>query len=113
MTYFKRGEYERSLEVAERGLERVPYGRRDFLETIGNLYLRLGRSDEAAEAFIETTKDVTPVQESMGYNNLGVTYQYMWQELQSRRDRISEQEFSMEKIRVLAESCKRCFYQER
>ncbi len=101
MTHFKSGEYEQALEVAERGLERIPYGRRDFLETIGNLYLRLGRIDEAAEAFLKTTVDVSPVQESMGYNNLGVTYQFMWQQLRSKRDQMPEQEFLREKARVL------------
>ena len=101
MAYFKRGEYQTALGVTQRGLRRVPNGRRDFLETMGNLYLRLNRYEEAAQAFRATTVDAIPVAASMGYNNLGVTYQYMWQQLQRRRDQISVNEFETEKVRVL------------
>ena len=101
MAYFKRGEYQTALGITERGLERVPSGRRDFLETMGNLYLRLNRYEEATQAFLETTVDVGPVEASMGYNNLGVTYQYEWEQLLLRRDQTSVNEFETEKVRVL------------
>ena len=99
MAYFKRGEYQTALGITERGLERVPSGRRDFLETMGNLYLRLNRYEEATQAFLETTVDVGPVEASMGYNNLGVTYQYEWEQLLLRRDQTSVNEFETEKVR--------------
>ena len=107
MSYFRRGEYEPGLEVAQTGLERNPADRNLFVDTMGNFYLQLGRYEEATEAFHdvaqrEAARDL-PDRDfvEMEYNNLGVTYLYMWRFVRQNETNMTPAEFDEAKRRVL------------
>ncbi len=107
MAHFERGEYEKGLEVARGALEALPEGRNMFIDTIGNIYLQLGRYDEAVEVFHEATEHELsqPNPESrflsLEYNNLGVAYLYRWRLLRDNRENLSAAVFEREKMAVL------------
>src|SRR5207245_322417 len=73
-----------------------------FMDTLGNLYLKAGRYDEAVELF-KKTKGIqkNKYRTTVAYNNLGVAYLYKWQKLLSDKQRISEQAFAEEQQRIL------------
>ena len=107
MSYFRRGEYEPGLEAAETGLERIPADRNLFVDTMGNFYLQLGRYEEAAEAFRdvaerEAARDL-PDRDFVEseYNNLGVTYLYMWQRVRQNETNMTPAEFDEARRGVL------------
>ncbi|HYR89107.1 MAG TPA: tetratricopeptide repeat protein [Terriglobia bacterium] len=75
----KRGQDAQAISVAKRGLQNVPEGRLNFSGTLGNLYLRVGRPDEAVTYFKTNTEEAGRL--GFGgsflagsYNNLGVAY---------------------------------------
>ena len=93
--YFKRAQYDKAIEVLQDGYDQVPgtMDRRSFVESIGNMYMQLGRLPEAAEAFEATTKVDDKPAASLGYNNLGNAYMRMFRELEQRRAQVGEAEF--------------------
>ena len=107
MSYFRRGEYEPGLEAAEAGMERLPKDRNLFVDTMGNFYLQLGRYEEAAEAFREVADREAARDQpdrrfvEFEYNNLGVTYLYMWRSVRQNESNMSPAEFDEAKRRVL------------
>src|SRR5882724_2369293 len=77
--YMKRGQDEKAIPVAKLGAENVPEARVSFLDTLGNLYLKLGRPDQAVEYFKTSTAEtvrmgMTPFYQAGYFNNLGVAY---------------------------------------
>ena len=77
--YFNRGEFDRSLEVAQRGYRNVEDApdRRAFQQFMGNSYIQMHRYEEAAAVFRETTRTDDRYLASTAYNNMGVAYVYL------------------------------------
>ncbi len=107
MSHFRRGEYNQGLEVARNGLEAIPDRRNLFVDTIGNMYLQLGRYKEAAEVF----RDAAETEAALGspdrafvgmeYNNLGVSYLWMWRLIRENEQNMTATDFESAKLRVL------------
>ena len=74
--YFNRREFDRALEVAQRGYQQVenPSDRRAFQQLMGQIYVQMHRYEDAAAAFIETAKIDDKHQAGTAYNNIGVVY---------------------------------------
>jgi len=77
--YFKRAEFDRALEVAQRGFRNVENvsDQRAFQQTMGSIYIQMHRYDEAVAAFREATQVENKYLASTAYNNVGVAYAYM------------------------------------
>jgi tetratricopeptide (TPR) repeat protein len=98
MAYFKRGEFEKAAEVGERAIRENPEIDFEFRELLGNSYVKLGRYDKAVESFMKSAE----VHNVAGaYNNVGVTYLYMWEDLKQRKASLSEDEFQKQKTEIL------------
>jgi len=105
--YLNRGEPEKAVAISKEGMRNVPSARHDFDETLGNLYLKLNRVQDAIEMFrdnIEESKrlGLTDDGQSVSYNNLAVTYLYLWRTLKDQKSQLSEQEFNRQKDDVLS-----------
>jgi tetratricopeptide (TPR) repeat protein len=77
--YMKRGEEEQAISVAKAALPNLPDHRISLLDTLGNLYLRLGRPAEAVEVFKASNDESVqigafPAFLTTSFNNLGVAY---------------------------------------
>ena len=78
--HMKRGQEEQAISVAKLGAQNIPASRLSFLDTIGNLDLRLGRPAEAVEYFKSGSDEAVQFRASSdylatSYNNLAVAYQ--------------------------------------
>ncbi len=98
--YYKRHEYDQAIDVLQQGFEKLPDKAMDFADTLGNLYLKTGRYDQAVELFKKTTQS-SKGERAIAYNNLGVAYLYMWNDLQSRRAQLSAEEFAAKGEQIL------------
>lgn len=101
MAYYKTAQYELALAAAERGLKAIPEESASFYETIGNMSLKLGRYEDAVAAFTESTKIPEKVRQATEYNNIGVSYLFMWHTLRSKQATVSTEYFRSEKARIL------------
>ena len=77
--YMKRGQEEQAISVAKLGIENVPDERLSLLDTIGNLYLRLGKTSDSIEYFKSSNEDAVRLGAAStflatSFNNLGVAY---------------------------------------
>ena len=77
--YMKRGQEEQAISVAKLGIENVPDERLSLLDTIGNLYLRLGKTSDSIEYFKRSNEDAVRLGAAStflatSFNNLGVAY---------------------------------------
>jgi len=77
--YMKRGQEQQAISVAKLGIENVPEQRVSFLDTIGNLYLRLGKASDAIESFERSNDEAVRLGAAntflaTSFNNLGVAY---------------------------------------
>jgi len=99
--YYKRGEFNKAIEVMSAGLQRVPDKDSKFSDMLGNLYLKTGQYDRAVELFRKSTETFTGDQLTIAWNNLGVSYLYMWNDLQARRAQLSAAEFAARTEQVL------------
>jgi protein O-mannosyl-transferase len=77
--HMKRGQEREAISVAKLGIENVPEKRVGLMDTLGNLYLRLGQPAEAVTYFKSSNDDVISLGGSGSYlassfNNLGVAY---------------------------------------
>jgi tetratricopeptide (TPR) repeat protein len=75
----RRGQEEQAISVARLGIENLPDRRVNFSDTIGNLYLRMGRPADAVEYFKQSNDEsvragVWPPLLAKSFNNLGVAY---------------------------------------
>lgn len=98
MAYFKVGDYQKAVEVSELAIQRNPEVAAAFEETLGNMYLKLGRLDKAVEYF---KKIAERGQQSLAFNNVGVTYQHMLGALRQQRQTMSEEEFTSRQRELL------------
>lgn len=102
--YYKRGQYDKALEASRQGTENVREGKEGFLETVGNMSLKLGRYEDAVQAFVESSKTPDKRKRGLAYNNVGVSYLYIWHALQRKRSEISEEQFNREKQEILGKA---------
>ncbi len=102
LAYYKTAQYQKALDAARIGMENVPEARDGFYETIGNMNLRLGRFEEAVSAFLESAKTDSSRKRSNAYNNVGVGYLFMWQELKNKQPQLAEDYFRSERDRILS-----------
>ena len=77
--YMKRGQDEQAISVAKLGLENSPGDRISLMDTIGNLYLRLGKTQESIEYFKKSNEEAVQLGAAStflatSFNNLGVAY---------------------------------------
>ncbi len=99
---FKKGEYEQAIQSVKQALAVIPDKRQQFMDTLGNLYLKTQRYDDAVELFKETTKvNTEPAKLAMAYNNLGVTYLYKWTALKPKAGQMPEEQFRAEAAKIL------------
>ncbi len=93
--HFKRAQYDKAIVDLKLGMDHVSgkMDRRSFTEALGNMYLQLGRLQEAAAAFEETTQVDDAAAAALGYNNLGNAYMRIYRELEQRRAQLGEAEF--------------------
>ena len=107
MTYFRRTDFDKALEITRAGLQRMPDRKHEFVDTLGNIYLRTRRYEEAAAAFKDSAASTdNPTFAAMEYNNVGVSYLNMRRDLTNRRNQMSEQVFETERLRELEEARK-------
>ena len=99
---FKRGEYDRAIDDIRKGLAMLPDQRTEFADTLGNLYLKTGRYDDAVNLFKETTSFIKePAKLAQTYNNLGVTYLHKWQALKAKEKEMPAEKFREETAKIL------------
>src|SRR5262245_10081687 len=91
--YYKRGEFNKAIEVLSGGLQQLPDKKSTLSDMLGNLYLKTGQYDRAVELFKKTTEALTGDDRAIAFNNLGVSYLYMWNDLRARQAQLSETEF--------------------
>jgi tetratricopeptide (TPR) repeat protein len=98
--YYKRGELNNAIEVLNAGLQRMPekFSKSDML---GNLYLKTGQYDRAVELFKKTTETLHGDELTIAWNNLGVAYLYMWNDLRSRSSQFSQTDFAERREQIL------------
>ena len=99
--YYRRGEFNKAIEVLSAGLQRVPDKTSKYSDMLGNLYLKTGQYDRAVELFKKSTESFTGDQLTIAWNNLGVSYLYMWNDLQVRRAQLSAAEFAARTEQIL------------
>jgi tetratricopeptide (TPR) repeat protein len=78
-THMKQGEEEQAIAVVNDALENVPGARVSLLDTLGNLYLGLGRPQEAVESFKKSNGEAVRTGAASqflatSFNNIGVAY---------------------------------------
>jgi tetratricopeptide (TPR) repeat protein len=98
---YKQAEYERAIEVLQKGSAEVPDEAADFSDTLGNLYLKTGQFQKAAELFNNTIPAFSGGRKALAYNNLGTAYLYMWNDLQAHRAQLAPGEFSARAEEIL------------
>jgi tetratricopeptide (TPR) repeat protein len=92
--HYKRGEFQEAITVLDGALQRMPGKLSSFSDMLGNLYLKTGQYDRAVGLFKKTTEVFTKDQLAIAWNNLGVSYLYMWNDLRARRAQLSDSEFA-------------------
>jgi protein O-mannosyl-transferase len=99
--YYKRGDFNKAIEVLNDGFQRLPDKPSQLSDMLGNLYLKTGQYDRAAELFTKMTASFTGDQLAISWNNLGVSYLYMWNDFRTRQAQLSETEFAERREQIL------------
>ena len=100
-TLYKKGEYERAIDVMKKGIKTLPDKKLAFADTLGNLYLKTQRYDDAIELFKETIDNPEQRHKPVAYNNLGVAYLYKWNKLRAQQAQTSQPEFASKRDELL------------
>jgi tetratricopeptide (TPR) repeat protein len=100
--HYKKGQYSEAIVVLQKALEVIPSQRQGFAETLGQLYLKTGRYDDAIVLF----KDVLPLHTkpeliALVHNNIGVAYQYKWKHLMAQKDRLAPSDYESQVRAIL------------
>src|SRR5206468_2831229 len=85
----------------QKGRDRIPGSLMNFSETLGNLYLKTARYDQAVNLFKKTSESFTGLRRALAYNNMGVSYLYMWNDLQARRAQFAPEQYAGKTEEVL------------
>jgi protein O-mannosyl-transferase len=110
--YVNKTDYQNAIRTLHAGLDNVPDDVRWELRNIlGTLDVATGRYDEAIETFRQALKGSKDP--GMTYNNIGMAYLQLWNELVHKPGEFSEQEFALKKSNLLgaAEEAFRASYQ--
>jgi len=99
--YYKRAQYDRAVEVLQKGSDRLPDKGAQFSDTLGNMYLQLGQYEKAVDLFKKALSNFTSKSRAVVYNNLGVSYLYMWNDIQAHRGQLRPEEFAARTEEVL------------
>ncbi len=99
--YYKRGDYEHAIDVLEKARDRMPDKVANLADTLANFYLKARRYDQAVELFKKTLPYFNGDRLALAYNNLGVAYLYMWNDLQSRRAQMTQEEYDARNEQIL------------
>ena len=99
---YKQAEYQRAIQVLQKGSDALPDHGIEFSDTLGNMYLKAGQFQKAVELFSKTIPALTGESQAVAYNNLGVAYLYMWNELQSRRAQMTPADFARKAEEILS-----------
>ena len=99
--HYKRSQYDRAADVLQQGSDRSPDKRAQFSDTLGNMYLQLGQYEKAVDLFRKALQEFTGESQAIVYNNLGVSYLYMWNDLQAHRAQLRPDEFAAKTEEVL------------
>jgi protein O-mannosyl-transferase len=100
--YFKKGQYDRAIATIDQALKVIPEKKLEFAETLGNLYLKTMRFDDAVNLFKQTLVHKDPKRLAVAYNNLGVAYLYKWQLLKSQSTQLPAGSVEKEKQIILS-----------
>src|SRR6266446_1276223 len=99
--YYKRAQYDRAVVVLQNGSDRLPDKGAEFADTLGNMYLQLGQYEKAVDLFKKALPKFTGESLAIVYNNLGVSYLYMWNAIQAHRGQLRPEEFAARTEEVL------------
>ena len=99
--YYKRAQYDRAVEVLQKGSDRLPDKGAQFSDTLGNMYLQQGQYEKAVDLFKKALSNFTGESRAVIYNNLGVSYLYMWNDIQAHRAQLRPEEFTAKTEGVL------------
>jgi tetratricopeptide (TPR) repeat protein len=106
LAYANRARFDDAIKTFNRGLENVQgkVERRAFVEALGNIYLQLGRYPDAIDAFEKTTEVEDRKAAALAYNNMGVAYLRMLQDLELRRARVGETTYNTQRETILTQA---------
>ena len=99
--YYKRAQYDRAVDVLQMGSERLSDKGAKFSDTLGNMYLQLGQYEKAVDLFKKALPKFSGESLAVVFNNLGVAYLYMWNNLQAHRAQLRPEEFTARTEEVL------------
>jgi tetratricopeptide (TPR) repeat protein len=92
--HYKKGQYPEAIAVLQKALEVIPSQRQGFAETLGQLYLKTGRYDDAIVLFKDVLALHTkPQLIALVHNNIGVAYLYKWKQLTEQRGRLAPSDY--------------------
>lgn len=100
--FYKQGEYERAIQVLQKASEVLPDHGADLADSLGNMYLKTGQFQRAADLFKQTIPAFKGERQGLAYNNLGVAYLYMWNDLLGQRSQLTTEEFGRRAEAILA-----------
>jgi superkiller protein 3 len=99
--YYKRGEYDRAVAVMEQAIEKLPNHASNSWDTLANMYLKQGQYEKAIALLQKEINISSGDRLALAYNNLGVAYLYIWNDLESHRDQFNATDFDSRQERVL------------
>jgi tetratricopeptide (TPR) repeat protein len=99
--YYKRSEFNNAIEVLEMAVDKMPSKLNILGDTLGNMYLKADRYDKAVEVLEKITGLFTGERLALAYNNLGVAYLYMWNDLQAHRAQFTDAQYLARREEIL------------
>jgi len=103
--YYKRGDYEKAIEISKQGLSSAKDGALTFYGNIGQFYLEHGRYDEAIEALANALeKTNTPAEKAGAYYNIAAAYLAQSSSLTPNDSRVDASQLQERKEALLAQA---------
>ncbi len=103
--YYKRGDYEKAIEISKQGLSSAKDGALTFYGNIGQFYLEHGRYVEAIEALSNALeKTNTPAEKAGAYYNIAAAYLAQSNSLTPNDSRVDASQLQERKEALLAQA---------
>ena len=103
--YYKRGDYEKAIEISKQGLSSAKDSALTFYGNIGQFYLEHGRYDEAIEALSKALeKTNTPAEKAGAYYNIAAAYLAQSSSLTPNDSRVAAGQLQERKEALLAQA---------
>src|SRR5207247_7312324 len=103
--YYKRGDYEKAIEISKQGLSSAKDNALTFYGNIGQFYLEHGRYDEAIEALSNALeKTNTPAEKAGAYYNIAAAYLAQSSSLKPNDSRVDAGQLQERKEALLAQA---------